>query len=204
MGLLSVIGKLGKVASYLPIPGANYIGKAGDALSAVGGAVGKATAASGQNRLNQQTLAMQANRDNIAGTNAYENAAQQRAVMEAAARKTAINDVMRSSAVLHPNRSQFNTHAPMAYSPAMLASMTELEKRGLERIKMPDQYTADKMPTLAQYRPLPTDASGLQRATGTSKGTLESIGDWAAPGMSILDAVMRGRKRQTDDVEADD
>jgi hypothetical protein len=57
MGFLSALGKIGKLASWLPIPGANYIGKASDALSAgadVLSGVGKANA---QNKSNQLTAA---------------------------------------------------------------------------------------------------------------------------------------------------
>jgi hypothetical protein len=207
MSLWSILGKVGKglvkgVANEFT---GGLVGggksQAPGILGAAGGAIGAATSASGQNRLNQQNLTMQANRDNIAGNASYENSLGKRAEQEAAERKRARMDIMRASAVKNPNVSQFNTQGPRKYSPEMLAAMTELEKRGLQRLQMEDQYTTDKMPKLAGYTPLATNAKQLQKQTGTEKGLMETIGDFAAPGLSIVDAVRRAQMRPYEDGE---
>lgn len=65
MGLLSALGKIGKgvlkVGSFLPIPGANYMGKASDVLDAVGtagDALGGGAAAAKDGRMDEATRQM--------------------------------------------------------------------------------------------------------------------------------------------------
>jgi hypothetical protein len=154
-------------------------------LADVAGAVGRADTAAGNNRLNQQQLSMQANRDNILGNNSYEKALQDRAAQEAALRKQALKDVTLANDVRNPHISQFNTQGARPNTPEYMSAMSELEKRGLSRLQQQDAYTTDKLPALQPYQPLPTDANGLQDRTGTKKSILESVGDYASPVMSI-------------------
>jgi hypothetical protein len=161
-------------------------------LSDVAGAIGRANTAAGNNRLNQQGLTMQANRDNIAGTRSYETMLQERAAQEAALRKQALRDVTLANDVRNPHISQFNTRGPVANTPEYMSAMSELEKRGLSRLQQQDAYTTDKLPALQPYQPLPTDANGLQDRTGTKKSILETVGDYAGPAMSIYSNYFRG------------
>jgi hypothetical protein len=154
-------------------------------LSDVAGAIGKANTAAGNNRLNQQELSMQANRDNTNGMSAYERSLQERAAQAEAERTQAMRDITLANDVRNPHVSQFNTRGPVTNTPEYMAAMSELEKRGMDRLNQPDQYTSAKLPAMQPFQPLPTDANGLQDRTGTKKSILESVGDYAGPAMSI-------------------
>lgn len=162
-----------------------------------GPAIGKATTAAGNNRLNQEQLALGANRDNIVGNTAAENALEARSTQEAKERDSARRDVARASYIQNPSISQFNTHAPQQYSDAYKQSLTALEQQGLARLKADPTYSTNHMPTLAGYKPL--DIANLQGETNTAPGLWSQIGEFASPafstyGAASLDAAARARK----------
>lgn len=68
MGLLGALGKIGKgmlkVGSFLPIPGANYMGKAADALDAVGDVAGAGAKAQQNDRMSEAQLQTRMNEGN--------------------------------------------------------------------------------------------------------------------------------------------
>lgn len=156
----------------------------GGHLKDIGGAIGKAGTASGNNRLSQETLAMQANRDNIAGNTASENAAIARAKLEATERRSSLIDVARASDTRNPNRSPFDTAAPKTYSPDYMSSLTALEKAGLSRLQADPTYSTNKMAPLRTYQPL--DITNMPGATNTNPSLLERIGQYAGPALSLF------------------
>lgn len=201
MGLGSILSKIGgKIVKALPIPGAGYIGDAVEALPDVLGAGGKAagaaTTAAGQNRLNQEQLALQANGQNIQGTSAFERALLERSLAEQNQRKQAARDVFMASRAANPVRSPYNTSAPPQMSDAYKGTLSALEKAGVDQLATPAKYSMAAAPAMTPYTPL--DIKNLQGATGTQKGTLEKIGDWAAPGLSLASILARlGSRKPT-------
>lgn len=156
----------------------------------MGDAIGKATSASGNNRLNQEQLGISANRDNIAGNAAAENALMNRSELEGKERHNALIDVARASDTRNPNISQFNTHAPKVNSPEYMSTLTALEQAGMARLKADPTYSTDHMTPLRTYKPL--DIANLQGATGTKPGLFERIGQFAGPALSVYGAMNRG------------
>ncbi len=59
------------------------------------------------------------------------------------------------------------------------------------RLAAPQKYTVSSMSELAPYTPL--DIKNLQAATGTQKGALEKVGDWAGPISSVMSKILKMR-----------
>jgi hypothetical protein len=154
-------------------------------------AIGSAATASGNNRLNQEQIGVGVNRDNIAGNAQYEDQLLARAALEAKERQLALRDIMRRNAMVNPHISEFNTRGPVKYSDAMTAALSELEKRGLERVQSAPRYDSTTLPDVRAYTPI--DIKDVQGATGTKKGAAETIADYAAPALDIYSQYMNGR-----------
>jgi hypothetical protein len=140
---------------------------------------------------------MQANRDNVSGNNAAENALMGRAQQEMLERRAVLIDLARASRAKNPRVSEFNTRGPRQHSDEYMAGLTALEQRGLERLKAAPSYATDKMTPLRTYQPL--DIKNLQGATNTRPGAMEQIGQWAGPGLSLYGALVEPTVRPDDD-----
>lgn len=162
---------------------------------AAGSAIGKATTASGNNRLNQEQLAIGVNRDNISGNKAAEDALMERSKLEDVQRVAARKDVLRASNATNQSVSPFNTVGPKKYSDSYLSSLSELEKRGVARLQADPTYSTDKMTPLRTYQPL--DITDLQGATNTSPSLMEQIGQYAGPVLSTYGAASQQKPLAT-------
>lgn len=181
------IAAMGGTTAALGGGGASLWSQAARLAGPVGSAIGKATSAAGNNRLNQENLALQANRDNISGNTAAENALMNRSEREALERRSALIDVARASDTRNPNVSQFNTHAPAKYSDEYMSTLTALEQAGVARLKADPTYSTNNMTPLRSYQPL--DITNLQGATNTKPSLMERIGQYAGPVLSAYGAV---------------
>jgi hypothetical protein len=193
---MSFLGNILKVAGNV-IPaiftgGASlpFTGAITDALGGAGEAVGKATSASGQNRLDQEKLALQAHNQNILGGSEFERQLLARAKAEDDQRLQARRDAYRASVAANPNFSPYNPR-PQVFSPQFLSDMGNVGTAASSRLSAPPINTVSKMAPVTPYTPL--DIKNLQASTGTQKGTLEKIGDWAGPISSILGRFLRNR-----------
>ena len=155
----------------------------GDVLSAAGKGIGAAATAAGQNRLDQEQLALQANGQNIQGQSAFERELMERALLEDRQRKDSLKDVARASFFGNQPRSPYNPAGTPALSPEYRAAMDALAARGKETLAKSPMYAAGSLPGLKPYQPL--DIKNLQGATGTRPSTLESIGKWVGPSMTV-------------------
>ena len=158
-------------------------------LGGAGTTISGATQAAGQNRLNQEQLALQANQQNITGQSAFETEMMNRAKLEEQQRKDALKDVYRQSYVSNPRSSPYNVAGAPTYSAGYKSALSGLEQQGLSRLKTSPQYGTDVMPGLKPYNPL--DIKNLQAATGTEPSAFERIGQVAGPAMSVFDYVSR-------------
>lgn len=153
----------------------------------IGSAIGKAASAAGQNRVNQEGDALQANRDNVVGNQAYENQLMARAKQDASERHNALIDVARASDERNPNISPFNTRGPKTYSPEYLSTLTALEQAGVKRLATDPTNSMNTVPPLRPYKPL--DITDVQGATGTRPSIWEQIGNYAAPALTTYGAL---------------
>lgn len=139
----------------------------GSLLSMGGKAIGAATTAAGNNRLNQQVL-------NTQGQSAFESELMNRAKLEQDQRSSALRDVYRNSYAQNPGQSPYDTKGPAPYSPEYLATLAAQSAQGQQVLKTPAQYATGALPPLA-----PTTTAK------DKKSMLEQIGTWAGPAMTI-------------------
>ena len=164
--------------------------KAGSVLGGAGEAIGKATSASGANRLDQEKLALQAHQQNLAGKSQFEQQLLARAEAEDRQRQMARRDAYRASVAGNLTSSPYNPR-PQTLSPQFLADMGNVGTAASSRLIPAPTYSVGGMAPLAPYEPL--DIKKLQEATGTQKGKLEKIGDWAGPISSVIGQYLKMR-----------
>ncbi len=165
------------------LTGLSTLGKIGGLLGGAANAVGAAGQAEGNNALDQEKLALQANRDNISGMTAYEQALMGRAHEEDAQRKTALKNVYMDSYAHNPNVSPFNTTGGPHYSQQYLQTIGDLSRQGGQKLSTPGQYDTNGMPVLNSYNPI--DPRNVQGATNTKPGAINQVGNWLSPTLSI-------------------
>lgn len=157
-GALGTLGTVGALAK----PGMSTLDKIGNILNTTGKAVGAATSAAGQNRLNEDAAAQQAFSSNIVDKARQEAAAATQRDLD---RKT----LYKSSVARNPMVSEFNTRGPQQLTPEMMEGLSAMEKEALARIKTPqDPFTP--------FKP-------------KAKSTLEQVGNWSSPILSTLGQV---------------
>src|SRR5437660_6940045 len=93
-----------------------------------------------------------------------------RAKLEEAQRKNALQDVYRRSA--STQSSPYNPR-PTQNSPAYTQALSELEQQGMNRLKTAPQYGTDVMQPLAPFAP-------------TKQGTVEKVGSYVGPALSTV------------------
>lgn len=194
-GIAGLSGGIGEAIETMDVfgtdPGGGSIGsfldKIGPGLRAAGQGIGAATTASGGNRLTQERIALDANAQNITGSNAFENAMMRRAATEADQRNQALKNVYRASYAKNPRVSPFNPAGGPKFSPEYLAALAALEGQGGAELGKAPQYNVSGMKPVTPYKPI--DIRDVQGATGTKKGTLESIGDWLSPSLSTMGSI---------------
>lgn len=135
----------------------------------------------------QEQLALTANGQNISGNSAFEAQLINRAKEEAAQRVQAQKDAYRQSYVTQ-NQSSPNNPRPGSYTPAYLAAMTAQGQQAGQTLGKPRTYDMQSMPGPKPY--VPIDPKDVQGATGTKPGTLEKVGRWLGPGLSIADQIL--------------
>lgn len=145
------------------------LGRVGQIAGALGRGSDAATQAAGQNRINADDTAMQAQRD-------YENELQSRATTDASQRKSALQDVYRQSFFSTPQNSPYDTRGVTPPSADYLNTLSTLEKQALLRLQNPSPYNMNTVPPLTPYKP-------------KKPSTLEQIGTWASPALSTLSNV---------------
>lgn len=163
--------------------GGSLLSKIGSTLPDLAKATGAATTAAGNNRLTQENTGLTANAQNIQGQSAFENELMNRAQEEDRQRTNARQDAYRASAASNPSVSPFDPRPPVL-SPAFKTSIANIGAQGSARLAQPAQYGTTTLPALKPY--VPVNPADVQGATGTKKGVLETIGDYASPGLSIL------------------
>ena len=163
------------------------IGRYANLARGVGSAVGNATQASGQNRLNQENLGLTANEQNIQGESAFESALLNRAKLEDDQRETARRNAFRASALRNPRVSPFDPTGPPVASQDYLSTMDALGSQARNTLTQAPTYSAAGLPPLRRYQPI--DPRNVPRDTNTERGTLETIGSYVGPALSTYGAL---------------
>lgn len=190
-GASEFVGPINQVAA----PGStmstigSVLRKAAPLAGAIGQGVGAAASASGQNRLNQEQMGLAANGQNIAGQGAFESELMNRAKLEGDQRKEALKDAYRQSYASNRKAGPYNAAGITPMSPEYRKTLENVGGQANARLATPAAYDTSKMAPLAPYKPL--DPKDVQGATGTKKGTLETVGDWLSPGLSTFDALRK-------------
>lgn len=140
-------------------------------LDAAGHAVGDATQAAGENRINADEVARRAAAD-------FENQQQQRARLEAEQRDSAEKDVYRAGWYANHQPGPYDTQGATPISPAYQQTLSELEQQAMAKLAKGPQYSTDAMKAIRPFTPTPPS-------------TPERIGTWASP---ILTALGRGTR----------
>jgi hypothetical protein len=96
------------------------------------------------------------------------------APVDLAQRRIALQDVARASGQANPRISPFDPVGARPISPQYQSTLSMLAQQGQNRLQSP----------LSTVSP-----STLQDATGTQKGTLEKIGDYAGPTMTVASKI---------------
>lgn len=157
-------------------------GKVGDLLSGAGQAVGAATTAAGQNALDQEKLALDANQQNITGQSAFVNELLNMANEEAAQRKTALRDVYRSSFMANPRVSPFDPSGGPVLSDQYKTVAGGLGDQGAGILSNPLAYNVATMPK-PTFTPI--NIKDVQGSTNTKPGALQNIGNWLSPALTV-------------------
>lgn len=190
MSLFSFLGDI--VKGGVDLATGNVSGAINEGVNALtgggttaGSAIGAATTAAGNNRLDQEKMALDANSQNISGQSAMENALMARAAEEAAQRKTALKQLALQSAVANPAHSPFDPVAAKPPSAAFQAALESLAKQNDTMLASPASTQVSTMAPVSSYTALPTNAQQLQKATGTAPSLFERIGDIAGPALTL-------------------
>lgn len=153
-----------------------------DILSAAGSGVSAATQAAGQNRLDQEKLALDASGQNIQGQSAFVNELLGMAGEEAKQRKSALGDVYRSSMAKTPRVSPFDPVGGPNLSQQYLDTAAAMGNQGAALLAKGPSYNVADM-TRPTFTPI--DIKNVPGATNTKPGTMEKIGQWLGPATSI-------------------
>lgn len=152
-------------------------------LGAAGTGIGDAATAAGNNALDQEKLALQANQENISGNSAFENALLGRSQEEDKQRADALKNMYRASFAANPRVSPFDPSGGPNLSPAYMAALKNLESQGSTMLSGPAKYQMSTAPDLTPYKPI--NIADVQGATNTKPGTLQKIGNIVGPALSI-------------------
>lgn len=170
--------------------GANALGTFSGG-SPAGAAVGAATTAAGNNRLDQEKLALQANTQNTSGMSAVESALMARAAEEDAQRKTALRQLLLKNSVENPAHSPFDPVPAGKPNAALAQALGDLSTQDASMLAKPSSTQVSSMAPVS-YTPLSTNAQQLQKQTGTAPSLLEKIGDVAGPGLTLAGIGLNG------------
>lgn len=157
-------------------------GKISDLLGAAGAGVGAATSAAGQNALNQEKLGLDANAQNISGQSAAVNENLGLAQEEAAQRATELKNIARASYAKNPRVSPFDPVGGPKLDSTYMAVLNALEGQGASALSSAPTFDVSKMPK-PSYTPI--SIKDVQGATGTAPSTLQKIGTWLSPGLTV-------------------
>jgi len=180
-GVGSTLGTIGTVANAVK-SGGSTMDKIGNILRGGAGAVGAATEAAAQRQAQEDDSLYRAQQSNMQGENAFQSQQLAQAREEAAQRDEARKNLYRASIMKNPQFSVENPRGAQTFSPEMMEGLTNLEKQALSRTADTPQYTSAKM-RAPQFAPL--DPQALSQTS--RPGTMETIGNWLAPGLSLTD-----------------
>ncbi len=196
LGLASGAGVPGAVAGVGSAAGAaggvgagvGTLSKVANLLGAVAPGIGKAATAAGENALDQEKLALDANQQNTYGQSSYESELMARAKEEAAQRSTALKDVFMSNLTTNAPHSPFNPAPPPTYTPQYKSTIQALADQGAGTLAKPAAYSTGSMSPLAPYQPI--DITNVQGATNTKPGAISTIANWLAPGATLSKGIL--------------
>lgn len=151
-------GLLSRIGGYLTN------GKTSDILGALGGTIGAATQAAGQNRIDADEL-------NMRGNNMYESQLMARSRDEQGQRDDALDNVYRSSWYNNRQPSPYNTKGITPMSDQFKQTLADLAGQGATKLSQTAQYDSNANPALKPFEP-------------SEAGLLEKVGTWAGPILS--------------------
>lgn len=181
LGGAGVLGTAGTVSSATGT-GLSTMDRVGALMRGGSKAVGSATEAAAQRQLAADQMGLQANAQNIQGENAFQSQQNSMAQLEAQQQEQARKNLYRASVMKNPTVSPENRSGAPTFSAEMLEGMTNLEKQALLRTAEESQYTTGKMRKPREYTP-------YSPTIGTPS-TMQKVGNWLAPALSIADLGM--------------
>lgn len=175
--------------STSPAAAPSTTSKIANLLGETGAAIGKAGTAAGNNALDQEKLALDANAQNITGQSAFENELLNRAKEETSQRGIDLRNEFIASNMDNAPVSPFDPVGRPTYSPQYRSTVQTLANQGSAALSKPPQYATGSFPQLQPYTPIPP--ANVQGATNTKPGAISTVANWLAPtatiGKSILD-----------------
>lgn len=176
---LPVTAGLGSAGAAATAAGAGgTLAKISSLLPDIGKGIGAATTAAGQNDLNQEQAGLQAAGIDISGQQAYTNEEIAVAKENAAMQEQQLKDQYMLGKAKNPGHSPFDPVAPAPADPTYLSTLSKLANADPEFLTAPKPYT-------------PITPSGAQKATGTTPSTLQTIGNWLSPGLSLAPKIAK-------------
>jgi hypothetical protein len=160
--------------------GLSTMDRIGSLIKPAAGAVAGATEAAAQRQALGAQQQLQANAQDISGEANFQSQQQSMAELEAKQQELARKNLYRASVAKSPSVSPENRAGAPTFSPEMLEGLTNLEKQALLRTAEEPQYTTSKMRKPRDYQPLDVEAM-------SKPSTMQTIGNWLAPGLSLAD-----------------
>jgi hypothetical protein len=188
----SIWQKLGNFAKNLTSGAGGPSGASG-----LASALGKSASAAGNNRLNQEQLALEQEALNLRGTSDWESQLMARAQQEQALKDGSFRNLDSANALgltanraMNPRVSPFDPTGGPKYSPDTIANLQANAKQGQTAATTPNTYGAQSWGPMTKFQPI--DLSKIQQATGTQPGLLENASNFGADVLPWLDFFLGG------------
>lgn len=143
-----------------------------------------------------QSAGLQANQENITGTNDMENQLLQRSIQEQAQRSQASKDAYAASYANVPHTGPFGAAAAApGYTPTYLNTINALGAQAQQTLSTPGQYSIDKLPAVPTYQnytpsnvPVPSAIPAGQPGS-TQQSTAQKIGQYVPTALALGSAI---------------
>jgi hypothetical protein len=178
----STLGKIAKTALGGG-EGGSTMDRIGELMRAGAGAVGAAGEAAAQRRDSRNDDLYRARQSDVGAESNFQNQQLDQAKMEAAQRDEARKALYRASVMKNPTFSSEYRGPGLQVSPEMMEGLSNLEKQALQRTADAPMYNTSQMRKPRDFAPL--------ELTTQAPSTMETISNWAGPGLKIGDILTR-------------
>jgi hypothetical protein len=182
---LNTVNKIArKVTGGSDSEGGSTMDRIGELMRAGAGAVGAAGEAAAQRRDSRNDDLVRARNQDISAESNFQDQQLEQAKMEAVQRDEARKALYRASVMKNPTTSSEYRGPGLQVSPEMMEGLSNLEKQALSRTAEGPMYNTSQMRK-------PRDFAPLELTATPQPSTMETISNWAAPGLKIGDILTR-------------